>query len=68
MVQAFKIKIENGQVDALTCLNYKCLRPVSGEKLRQMIPDSLFEKYERFKKAKALEADNLVRFCPKPGC
>ena len=30
-------------------------------------PDYL-DKYERFKKAKELESDPLVRYCPKAGC
>ena len=36
--------------------------------LKKILPSDLFEKYERFKAAKQLLSDALIRFCPKAGC
>ena len=66
--QAYRGKIDNGQIDTIFCLNYECLKPVEIEQLSKILPADLFAKYERFKAAKALERDSLIRFCPKPGC
>ena len=36
--------------------------------MREVLPEDLIEKYERFKAAKALDGNPLVRYCTKPGC
>mmetsp|Transcript_20500 Transcript_20500/g.25207 ORF Transcript_20500/g.25207 Transcript_20500/m.25207 type:complete len:166 (-) Transcript_20500:484-981(-) len=36
--------------------------------LQKALQSDLFEKYEKFKAAKLLEQDPLIRFCPKPEC
>ena len=66
--QACKIWITKGQVDKLNCLEFSCQKKIYSEKLKQCLPKDLYVKYERFKRARALEGDPLIRFCPKPHC
>ena len=66
--QAFRGKIEDGQVNDIICLDFECRKPVERNVLKEFLPADLFDKFDRFKAAKALEGDLLIRFCNKPGC
>ena len=66
----FKQLIESAQVQKIVCLDYSCQKEIQQESIKRICGDeiALFAKYERFKNKKALEADPLVRWCPKAGC
>lgn len=55
-------------MDKLNCLEFNCMKPIGSAKLKQYLSDELFEKYERFKAARLIEGDPMIRFCPKPSC
>ena len=67
-VAACKHRIDNGQVDLVKCLEHSCRLPIDIDFLQRSLPAELFEKYQRFKAAKTLDSDPLIRHCPKPGC
>ena len=70
VVEQFKSLIKDAKIDKITCLDFDCRKPINEDAIRNVLADQpdYLEKYERFKKAKELEADPLVRYCPKAGC
>ena len=48
--------------------NPDCKVTLHISEVRHLVPDNLFEKYERFVLRSALNGMSDVRWCPKPGC
>ena len=72
VVADMKHHIENAEMDKIKCLSFDCQKAMSKAKVESILKaqgeDALFNKYERFLAKKTLEADLLVRWCPKAGC
>ena len=70
VIEQFKSLISEAKVDKLTCLDFECRKPVEEVTILSLLGDEpdVLEKYKRFKKAKELESDPLIRYCPKAGC
>ena len=62
--------IESAQVQNIACLDYSCKKEIGQDSIKKICGNeiALYAKYERFKDKKALEADPLVRWCPKAKC
>ena len=70
VIEQFKSLISEAKLDKLTCLDFECRMPVEEVTILSLLGDEpdVLEKYKRFKEAKELESDPLIRYCPKAGC
>lgn len=54
VIERFKTCIENAEIEKLICMEFGCLKPISVEKIKEILtvkeaPDGLYEKYVRFR-------------------
>ena len=72
ILEHFRGLIEKAQVSQITCLDYECRKDITELQICDILVESdrveLKDKYMRFKEAKSLDTDPLVRYCPKAGC
>jgi hypothetical protein len=64
--QWFASRIGDGQVVGIRCPS--CPRQVSAAEVQRVVSPELWARFQRFAALAALNADPMVRWCPKPGC
>ena len=66
--QYIKLKIEEGQVLNIPCINHECHNLITETKIKSIASPILFEKYLLFKNNEELSKDPFLRWCPRPDC
>lgn len=68
MAQHLRVKILDGKVLGIKCLDYQCDRTFSPAEVQKFTNTQLFEKYQQFKLNIEIELDPNRMWCPTPGC
>lgn len=71
-IESLRGLIETADLKKLKCFDHECAQAIEDNTLRDILTrnsqSELYEKYKRFVKQSNLDADPLIRWCPKPEC
>ena len=63
-----KEKINTGNVSKLKCPAYDCSELVPMSVIQSLIPEEIFQKYQKFGLDKFVNSKSDIKWCPHPGC
>ncbi|XP_065905097.1 ankyrin repeat and IBR domain-containing protein 1-like [Dysidea avara] len=63
-----KEKINTGNVSKLKCPAYDCSELVPISVIKALIPEEIFQKYQKFGLDKFVTGKTDIKWCPHPGC
>jgi len=63
-----KEKINSGNVSKLKCPAYDCLELVPMSVIKMIVPEEIYEKYQKFGLEKFVSGKTDIKWCPHPGC
>eukprot|EP01104_Vermistella_antarctica_P011992 TRINITY_DN339_c2_g1_i1.p1 TRINITY_DN339_c2_g1~~TRINITY_DN339_c2_g1_i1.p1 ORF type:complete len:494 (-),score=96.47 TRINITY_DN339_c2_g1_i1:194-1675(-) len=64
----FTVKIENGEVNDISCPHLKCNTLISASNVRHCVDAKTFQRYEFLILKSALNGMSDLRWCPRPDC
>jgi len=67
-VEYLKEKINSGNVSKLKCPAYDCLELVPMSVIRTLLPEEMYQKYQKFGIEKFVTGKTDIKWCPYPGC
>lgn len=62
------IRIEEGQVLTMPCPNHECKSQIEDRIIKVLVPETLYDKYLKFKNNEELSKNPYLRWCPQPDC
>ena len=69
MQELVDLKIKNGGVSQITCVEDKCRKSLNDHDIKRMgLSDELVKKYEKFSLEHAISQMDDIGWCPMPGC
>ena len=64
----FKVQIEDGAVESLSCPTEQCESQALPSQVKQLVSPELFAKYDQFLLQHSLDGMSDIAYCPRPSC